>query len=183
VISPAGYKRNARRITWDWRHLNPKQDIQITWFPGFVNIEVNGRRPYRLESGADIEAFAFELPGHQIEFAPRELGNDIWMPAQPAASLIDAMFSVQKPGRVVRITHGGQWVQASVGSRRLTRSDGKVFVMSRAASNQHSRNDSTASMTMIELGPLVRAFGGTAAFNSAGDRYVVTLPNNGPPRP
>ncbi|HEX5324927.1 MAG TPA: hypothetical protein VFW40_14160, partial [Capsulimonadaceae bacterium] len=50
LIEPAGYKIVGHKVIWDLRNFKPKDDIEVTWFPAFLDVDVNGQYPY---SGMD----------------------------------------------------------------------------------------------------------------------------------
>lgn len=192
-IYPAGYVRRGSTVTWDLRNIKPSHDIQIYWDPGFLDMAVNGYFPFATGDNRgrpDWRDFVlgaygpadFDSVSNPPDLAPVKRNEDIWLPLQTAASLLGARFRVLVPGRAYRIEDGSRWVEIRIGSRKVTRSDGRLFIMPGSAERQvapHSR----ASMAMVYLIPLVHAFGGTAEFTNNGAHLSVRVPNKHAPSP
>lgn len=183
-IEPAGYKIVAGKAVWDLRNFKPTDDINITWFPTFVDVAINGKFPC---FGGNTHPP--DTPGDWIMdqslsqvFWPVRRHGDIWLPAKTAAAWLNARYAVEKPGQVVRLEKGSHWVEARVGSRVLTCSDGTTFLMNEPAEYPHDPNSQVHAMTMVDFIPLVRAFGGTAEFTRAGAHLSVRVSDPNAPR-
>lgn len=187
-ITPVCYTRRGSLITWDLRNFKPTQNIEIDWFDGFLNISINGCYPYLgyTRQAAKVTADDFSNDDSAYpQYLPVKRHGDIWLPAQVAASWLGANFSVVKPGRLLRISYRNRWVDIRIGRRTLIRSDGKRFLMpDPAAYMRDPWPPHTNVLAMVDLTPLVYAFGGTACFDAAGNHLSVSVPNrNAPIRP
>jgi hypothetical protein len=184
VISPGGYSRKGDTVTWDLKNIKPAHDINISWFPAFTQVLVNGKPVIVPESGASADEYSqkpFLLPGYVMwdtqnwgyVYSQRR-GSDVWLAAKTAAAWLGGKLAVEQAGRVDRIERGGRWVQITVGSRELTTSDGRHITMPEPAqyrtkivwmgSPQPGR-----AYTMVSLPAVAQALGGTVAFDTGND--------------
>ncbi len=159
-FSPSGYRRVGDTVIWDLRNFKPKQDIEIRWVQGFLDVAVNGGPVKKTDSAWRVPVWDEGGP------IPIKQGNEVWLSVRTAAEWLDAKLEVVKPGQTVRLTKGAHWAEVTVGSPWIRTAQGRLSLP-----RQIYLEEGTIRVALL---PLVRALGGQASFNKQG-RLIIHI--------
>jgi hypothetical protein len=183
-FGPKGYKRHGNIVTWDLRNFEPKEDIHVGWFDGFIDVFVNGRSITAVrEKGKLVDRHSWNFEW-RYPF-PQRMGREVYGPLEAYAAWLGAKASVVKstplPGTqgltkdtrvpvAVRIARAGRWIELRKGSKVARTSQG-IAKLPRAPTIYKDGGPMIASFT-----PIVRALGGRARFDAKAKKMIVKMP-------
>ncbi len=119
--TPKGYSRKGNTITWTFTDFEPKEDIDIPYWPGFSRMVIDGR-----DLSTDSNFFIGErgpLAFRAVEgkrtwpVASRIEKGVLVAPAGLLYALLGVQASVAKDGRTATVSHGNRSIRVTVGSR------------------------------------------------------------------
>jgi hypothetical protein len=161
TFRPEGGIRTGDRITWDLRDLNPNEDIDLYWLPGFHKVRVNGTNFRELDDDG-------EWTGQPT---PEKRETELWASARLTAGWLGAKLQFpDRTRRRVRFTCGERWAEVTADSRWLTTANGRVRLPAPARIEQGT--------LVLPVTLLAGALGAQAGFSSDGFYNVRTAASN-----
>ncbi|HIE51613.1 MAG TPA: YARHG domain-containing protein [Armatimonadetes bacterium] len=155
-ISPQGYRRNGSRIAWQFRDFEPQEDISISFFPGYLDIEVNGQR-------VKWESKIWGMP------PPQRVGSEVHLPVRVAARWLQATVNYEKETGTAVLERNGWQVAVRPGCPFAVGLIGQV----RFRRVPWSQRFGGQYYLMASLRPLVEALGGHYRFEATTGKTLV----------
>jgi len=167
---PHPHKRVGQRLIWEFRNFEPQTDIEIKWWGGFWDFEINGHsiEPWECWEGE----YYVTKDGSSPEpiNRPEKRGNDIRLQLTTAVRWLGLRLRVlreEKPYRVrmeapsgwMELEQGSQWALTPKGRRRLPEP-------------VRLKNDHMVTY----LRPIVEALGGTMRWDRHKRKFIITMP-------
>jgi hypothetical protein len=165
------HKRVGHLLIWEFRNFEPKTDIEIQWWGGFWDFEINGYsiKPWECWEG---EYYVWKNGSSSPEPVnpPEKRGNDIRLQLTTAVRWLGLrlrMLREEKPYRV-RLEAPSGWIELEQGSRWALTPKGRR----RLPEPVRLKNDHLVTY----LRPIVEALGGTMRWDRHKRKFIITMP-------